>query len=116
MRASYDEHAGATWRGKASAYQHSFGTLCAFPVPVLLDALAVGGSTRVLDAGRGSGAVTDAATARGAVVTAVDAEPSMVRATTERVPGVQAAVAELARVARPGGRVGATIWPRLSPR
>ncbi len=144
---SYDKYRRDLWRGKASSYQRSFASLCAAPVPFLLDALALSAGSEVLDVGCGTGSLTEAAAARGAVVTAVDAEPSMVEATAERVPAARTsvaalpalpfsgaafdavaanfvvnhvarpaeAVAELARLARAGGRVGVTIWPHPQP-
>ncbi len=91
----YDDHGRTVWRGKAGAYERSFASLCARPVPVLLDALAVGGGTRVLDVGCGTGSLAEAAARRGAVVAAVDAEPSMVQTTAERVPTARTGVAVL---------------------
>ncbi|MDP9416373.1 MAG: methyltransferase domain-containing protein [Actinomycetota bacterium] len=92
---SYDDHRREAWRGKAGAYERSFASLCFHPVPVMLDALAVGGGTRVLDIGCGTGSLAEAAARRGAAVAAVDAEPSMVRATAERVPTARTEVAVL---------------------
>ncbi|WP_204082941.1 class I SAM-dependent methyltransferase [Asanoa ishikariensis] len=99
----------------------------------------------VLDVGTGSGTVASLAVSRGAVVVAVDAEPSMVALAAGRLPDVRlaslpglpfeadrfdaavanfvvnhvgdplAAVAELGRVVRPGGRVAVTIWPHPQP-
>jgi SAM-dependent methyltransferase len=135
------------WHDGADAYGRSFAGLCAYPVPVLLDAVRAEPGTRLADVGCGTGSVSAAADARGATVTAIDAEPSMVRATAGRVPGAgaavgalprlplhsasfdavvanfvvnhvrrpAAAVAELRRAARPGGRVGVTIWPSPRP-
>ncbi|WP_433730637.1 class I SAM-dependent methyltransferase [Actinoplanes sp. CA-051413] len=147
MSESYDRYRRDLWRDKAEAYRRSFASLCAHPVPLLLDAVRAAAGTRVADVGCGTGSVSEAAAARGAAVTAVDAEPGMVRATAARLPGVRpaigalpdlplrsagfdavvanfvvnhvarpaAAVAELRRVARPGGRVGVTVWPQPAP-
>ncbi len=95
MAESYDEYRRNLWRGKASAYQRSFASLCGYPAPALLDALGVAGGSQVLDVGCGTGSLTEEAAARGAVVTAVDAEPSMVEATAERVSTARTSVAAL---------------------
>ncbi|WP_107068312.1 class I SAM-dependent methyltransferase [Streptomyces sp. CT34] len=138
----FDANERRAWAGRAAAYAAGFGKLCAYPVPWLLDAAAVGAGARVLDVGTGTGVVAAAAGARGARVTAVDAEPDMVRYAAHAVPEAEvrvaalprlpfadgefdavvgnfvlnhvgrprAALAELRRVTRPGGRVALTIW------
>lgn len=90
-----DEYRRNMWRGKASAYQRSFASLCAHPVPLLLDALDVTAGDTLLDAGCGTGSLAEVATARGAVVTAVDSELSMVEATAARMPSMSALVCAL---------------------
>lgn len=138
----FDEFERRAWGGRAEAYGRSFGLLCAYTVPRLLDVAGVGAGVRVLDVGTGTGTVAAAAGARGAKVTAVDAEPSMVAAAGRAVPSAEvrlavlpelpfaddefdavvgnfvlnhvgrpaAALAELRRVTRPGGRIALTIW------
>jgi SAM-dependent methyltransferase len=101
--------------------------------------------TAVLDVGTGPGTLAALAAARGARVAAVDPEPSMVSTASRLIPEVRrgalpelpfesagfdavvanfvlnhvgepaAAVRELARVTRPGGRVAVTIWPYPQP-
>jgi ubiquinone/menaquinone biosynthesis C-methylase UbiE len=147
MSESSDRYRRNLWRDEADAYRRSFATLCAYPAPLLLDAVQAGAGADVLDVGCGTGSLSEAAAARGATVTAVDAESCMVRATAARIPAVRpaigalpelplrtagfdavvanfvvnhvarpaAAVAELRRVARPGGRVGVTVWPQPAP-
>jgi SAM-dependent methyltransferase len=95
MSESYDAYRRELWRHKAAAYQRSFASLCAHPVPMLLDAVGVSPGARLLDAGCGTGSVAGAAVARGALVTAVDAEASMVRAAAQRAPASMTAMAAL---------------------
>lgn len=144
---AFDEHERSRWAGRASAYERSFGRLCAYPAEALLDAAAVRAGVRVLDVGTGPGTVAALALRRGAEVAAVDAEPSMLDRARRAAAGAQvgpgtlpdlpfpdgrfdaavanfvvnhvgdpaAAVAELRRVVRPGGRVAVTIWPWPQP-
>jgi SAM-dependent methyltransferase len=141
----FDSHERERWTGRAGAYQRSFARLCAYPAELVLDAAGVRAGTAVLDVGTGPGTVAALAVTRGAKVSAVDPEPSMVSAAGHLVPDVRlgalpelpfdpdafdavvanfvinhvgeptAAIRELARVARPGGRVAVTIWPYPQP-
>ncbi|WP_169576558.1 class I SAM-dependent methyltransferase [Nocardioides halotolerans] len=127
------------WSGVAEAYRTSFATLCAGTVERLLadtigdDHLDVGcgtgdlalAATRLgrqvvaVDADPEMVAMTTAAM-RGVVIEAAlphlpfdDASFDVVTANfvVNHVPDPRAAVRELARVARPGGRVAVTCWP-----
>jgi len=128
------------WQGRTEAYAGSFARLCAHPVGALLDAAGVGEGTRVLDVGTGTGTAAVAARARGARVSAVDADAGMVAAARARgldartgvlpelpypdgefdavvgnfvvnhVGRPRAALAELHRLLRPGGRIALTTW------
>lgn len=91
----FDDAERRTWAGRAEAYAASFAGLCAYPVPMLLDAAEVRAGTRVLDIGTGTGTVARAAAGRGAKVTAVDAEPGMVALAARVAPGANARVAAL---------------------
>ncbi|AUG78847.1 methyltransferase type 11 [Kitasatospora sp. MMS16-BH015] len=136
----FDRHERGLWVGKAEAYRASFAALCGHAVPALLAAGGVAAGVRVLDVGTGPGTAARAAQQLGAVVSAVDADPGMVALAVaggvaarvavlpelpyedgayESVVGnfvvnhvehPAAAMAELRRVARPGGRLAATIW------
>jgi SAM-dependent methyltransferase len=142
---AFDRHERELWAGRAGAYRRSFARLCAYPADLVLDAAGVRAGTAVLDVGTGPGTLAALAVVRGAKVTAVDPEPSMVSAAGHLIPDVRvaalpdlpfpdgsfdavvanfvlnhvgapaAAVGELARVARPGGRVAVTIWPYPQP-
>lgn len=130
----------AAWESRAAPYAASLGDLTRGSVPALLDAAGVEAGTRVLDVGTGPGFVALAASARGASVTGVDQSAAMVAiacaagvdavaSCVERLPfrdasydaavagyllnhlaRPEAAVAELARVLRAGGRLALTVW------
>ncbi|MEU4679364.1 methyltransferase domain-containing protein [Micromonospora sp. NPDC023737] len=94
----FDDHEHGRWAGRAEAYARSFGRLCAYPAPALLDAAQVDAGTRLLDVGTGPGTVAALAATRGATVTAVDAEASMIAK---------------ARTARPAGHFAQAVLPLL---
>lgn len=130
----------AAWEQRAAPYAASVGELTSGSISALLDAAAVGHGTRLLDVGTGPGFVALAAAARGAVVRAADQSAAMVQlaraagvdavqAGVQRLPfdvgsfeavvagyllnhlaRPEAAVAELARVLAPGGRLAMTVW------
>ncbi|GHF77232.1 hypothetical protein GCM10018783_54230 [Streptomyces griseosporeus] len=137
---AFDAAEREMWDGRAEAYAGSFARLCAYPVPALLDAAGVTAGSHVLDVGTGTGTAAVAALERGARVAAVDAEAGMVAAARGRgvdarvavlpelpyedgefdavvanfvvnhVGRPRAALAELRRVLRPGGRLAVTLW------
>lgn len=95
----FDKSERRIWAGRGEAYAASFAKLCAHAVPDLLDAAAVGAGTRLLDVGTGPGA---------AAVAAFDA--TVANFVLNHVGQPRAALAELRRVTRPGGRVAVTVW------
>ncbi|GAA2069960.1 hypothetical protein GCM10009801_20280 [Streptomyces albiaxialis] len=95
---AFDESERRTWAGRADAYAGSFARLCAYPVPLLLDAAGVREGAQVLDVGTGTGSAAAAACARGAKVTAVDADPGMVERAARTVPGIDVRLAALPRL------------------
>ncbi|MEU2550971.1 class I SAM-dependent methyltransferase [Streptomyces sp. NPDC013313] len=138
--AAFDAAERTMWAGRTEAYARSFGRLCAHTVPALLDAAGVGAGARVLDVGTGTGTAALAAGERGALVRAVDADAGMAAEARRRgvaaevavlpelpfpdagfdavvgnfvlnhVGRPRAALAELRRVLRPGGRIAVTLW------
>ena len=130
----------AAWEERAAPYAASLGDLTRGSVPALLDAAGIAAGARVLDVGTGPGFVALAAIARGADVSAVDQSSAMVEiarrsgvdarvAPVEQLPFEEgaydavvgnfllnhlprpsAAVASMARVLRPGGRLALTVW------
>ncbi len=129
----------AKWSGVADAYRSSFGTLCEGTVERLLRdtsglhhldvgcgsgtlasrAAATGREVVALDADPDMVAVSEEVlpgrVVRGAVpdLPFADGEFEIVTANfvINHVPDPLAALRELARVARPGGQVAATVWP-----
>lgn len=81
--------------GTAEAFGRTYARICAYPVPVLLDAAGVGTGVSVLDVGTGTGTVAVAACARGATVTAVDADPDMVKLARNAATDAQVSLATL---------------------
>lgn len=128
------------WELRAVPYAASLGDLTRGSIPALLDAAGVSDGLTVLDVGTGPGFVALAALARGASVAAADQSSAMVgiacaagvdavTAPVEQLPYAdssfdavlagyllnhlprpEAAVASLARVLRPGGRLALTVW------
>ena len=137
----------AAWEVRAAPYAASLGDLTRGSIPALLDAAGVAAGAAVLDVGTGPGFVALAARDRGAVVSAADQSQAMVElargagvdavvAPVEDLPYADAsfdavvagyllnhlprpvtAVAALARVLRPGGRLALTVWdlPEANP-
>ena len=144
---AFGEWERSTWEQRAAPYAASFGALTRGSIPALLDAARVRAGTTVLDVGTGPGFVALAAAARGARVRAVDRSAAMVEiaraagvdaseAGVESMPFPElsfdavvagyllnhlarpdAAVAEFARVLRPGGQLAMTVWdsPERNP-
>ncbi|MFJ7969078.1 class I SAM-dependent methyltransferase [Streptomyces sp. NPDC096324] len=86
------------WAGRADAYAVSFGKLCAYSVPGLLDAAGIGEGVRVLDVGTGTGTVAALACERGAKVTATDADSGMVAQAALAAPKADVRLAALPRL------------------
>lgn len=144
---AFGEWERQAWELRAAPYAASIGDLTRGSIPALLDAVGVAAGERVLDVGTGPGFVALAAAERGAVVSAADQSAAMVEiaraagvdavvAPVEQLPyengafdavvaayllnhlpRPRAAVASLARVLRPGGRVAVTVWdlPEANP-
>ncbi|WP_407991754.1 class I SAM-dependent methyltransferase [Kitasatospora sp. CMC57] len=106
---AFDGYERRTWAGRAEAYAGSFARLCAYPVPQVLDAAAVGQGVRVLDVGTGTGTVAAAACERGAKVTAVYAEPGMVELAAQAAPSAEVMTAVLPELPFEDGTFDAVV-------
>jgi SAM-dependent methyltransferase len=80
------EHAG--WERAADAYAAALARLTGQAIAPLLDVLAVGPGTRLLDLASGPGDLAAAAAARGATACAIDFSPAMIALGRRRHPGV----------------------------
>jgi ubiquinone/menaquinone biosynthesis C-methylase UbiE len=133
----------ARWSGVADAYRQSFATLCAGTVDRLLSdapdgrlldvgsgtgqlaarAAAAGRSVVAVDADPDMVAMSGAAVPRRVLSASLPALPFTDGAfdavtanfVVNHVADPRAAVRELARVTRPGGRLSLTIWPARPP-
>lgn len=132
-----------TWSGVAEAYRDSFATLCAGTIERLLTDTS-GGSHLDVGSGTGALAARAAALGRRVVGIDADPEMAAMSTAVvpgrvvegmlpdlpfadhafeavtanfviNHVPDPRAAMRELTRVTRPGGRVAATIWPAQTP-
>src|SRR5919201_3514129 len=76
--AAFHDFEQAGWERAAEHYPNAFGDLTSQAAGPLLDAVAAGPGTRVLDVATGPGFVAAAAAARGAVVTGLDFSSAMI--------------------------------------
>lgn len=81
---------GERWAANERLIDSSFTPVTA----AIIAAADLGGATRVLDIGCGTGALLEAAVAAGADAVGVDISPSMIEAAARRVPGATAVVAD----------------------
>jgi len=78
----------AGWERAAEHYPHAFGDLTSKSAGPLLDAVAAGTGTRLLDVATGPGFVAAAAAERGAVVTGLDFSSAMIAEARRRFPTI----------------------------
>ncbi len=134
------KEAGDAWGAGATDWAFYQEPLCANSYDAVYQALEVASGVRLLDVACGSGLALQRARARGAQVAGVDASADLLRIAAERCPdavlhegdmahlpfddvsfdvvtsfngfmyGTGAALAEAARVLRPGGQLGMVFW------
>jgi SAM-dependent methyltransferase len=78
----------AGWQRAAEHYPHAFGDLTSKAAGPLLDAVAAGTGTRLLDVATGPGFVAAAAAERGAIVTGLDFSSAMIAEARRRNPSI----------------------------
>ncbi|WP_033286637.1 class I SAM-dependent methyltransferase [Streptomyces sp. NRRL F-525] len=110
---AFDTAERTMWSGRAHAYAASFARLCAHPVEHLLDAAGIGTGTHVLDVGTGTG--TAGVEARVAALPQLpfpdgEFEAVIGNFVINHVGRPRAALTELRRVLKPGGRIALTLW------
>lgn len=76
------------WERAAEFYGDAFGALTAQTAPALLDAVAAGAGTRLLDVATGPGFIAAAAAQRGSTVTGLDFARAMVDEARRRHPTI----------------------------
>jgi ubiquinone/menaquinone biosynthesis C-methylase UbiE len=105
----FDAFERVMWAGRAAAYERVFARMTAHTAEALLDAVAAGRHTAVLDVGTGPGTVASVAWRRGAHVRAVDADPQMVETAARNVPGLDVRPAQLPELPFPGATFDAVV-------
>lgn len=85
---AYRDFERATWATLPEHYQEHFGALTAQAADPLLDAVAAGRGTRLLEVACGTGYLAAAAAGRGATAVGLDFVPEMVAEAQRRYPGV----------------------------
>lgn len=132
--------AGAAWGRRAAEWAYLMEPYARPANDRLFDELGVGSGVRLLDVACGSGYACSVAAQRGATVSGLDAAPNLIHIAQARTPeaefvvgdmfelpypdgcfdvvtsfngiwaGCEAALVEVRRVLRPGGRFGMTFW------
>lgn len=132
--------AGAAWGRRAAEWAYLMEPYARAANEKLFDELGVGPDVQLLDVACGSGYAGSIAAERGATVSGLDASQSLIRIAHARTPnaefvvgdmfelpfadgsfdvvtsfngiwaGCEAALVEVCRVLRPGGRFGMTFW------
>jgi SAM-dependent methyltransferase len=101
--------------GRASPYHRGLGAMTSRPVPVLLDAAAVGPGSAVLDVATGPGYAAAVAAERGADVVAVDFSSEMVELAAELYPDVEFRQADANALPFEDGTFDAVVSNLLMP-
>jgi SAM-dependent methyltransferase len=86
------------WEHVVPSYEDYFGRLTVQSHPALLDALAVGPGTRMLDVAAGPGYLAAAAIERGATAAAVDFSASMIAHARQLHPEIEFQIADAAHL------------------
>jgi len=132
--------AGQAWSHAASDWAYLFEPYARDAVEAVFDLVGVGSQTRLLDVACGAGSSIGRASRLGASVAGLDAAAGLLEIAARRAAGAdlvhgdmfdlpwddssfdvvvafngiwggcEAALAEMARVCRPGGRIGLTYW------
>lgn len=132
--------AGEAWEHAASDWAYLFEPYARDAVEAVFDLVGVDSDTRLLDVACGAGSALGRASRRGAAVAGLDASAGLLEIAARRAVGAdlvhgdmfdlpwgessfdvvasfngiwggcEAALAEMARVCRPGGRIGLTYW------